>query len=237
MPRAAHRSPPAGRGRACRAAAAFRASRRRPSRRVGGALDGVAVDGDPLAGAVPRAVARAVVEDGEQPGPQIRSRLEAVRRAERFEICVLHEVFGIRGHPRQPQRRPVEAVERGQRLGLERRVSGGLRRPPSPPVWPLACPCRSGAPQRKPWRALHYSSLCSPIRARLWLGRPSRGGCRAERGWEGSPALRVADSEARACLSPGAVTGGIHGRTRAHADRHDKGQTAQHTVCRAPAAR
>ena len=54
-----------------------------------------------------------------------RSRLEALRRTERLEIGVLHEVFGIDGHACQPQGGPIQAVEGGQRLSFEPCRPGG----------------------------------------------------------------------------------------------------------------
>ena len=59
------------------------------------------------------------MENREQPRPQVRAGLEAVGRAERLQIRVLHQILGIGRHAGQPQRRAVQAVERRQRLGLE----------------------------------------------------------------------------------------------------------------------
>ena len=91
-----------------------------------------------VARAIPRAIPRGVVKDGEQPGPQIRSRLEAVGGTKRLEIRVLHQIFGIGRHPRQAERRPIQAVHRCQRLGLKRRPARGHPRQATL-VWPGLC--------------------------------------------------------------------------------------------------
>ena len=89
------------------------AARRRP-------VHDLAVDRHRVARAVAGAVPGGVVEDREQPGPQVRARLEAIRGAKRLEIGFLHQILGVRRHAGQPQRRPIQAVDRRQRLGLER---------------------------------------------------------------------------------------------------------------------
>ena len=100
------------------------AHRRRDGRTTGASarlLDGLAVDGHGVARAVARPVPRGVMEDGEQPGPQVGAGLEAVGGAKGLEICVLHQIFRVGRHARQPQGRPIQAVDGRQRLGLERR--------------------------------------------------------------------------------------------------------------------
>ena len=65
---------------------------------VGRLVDDLAVDRHGVARAVAGAVPRGVVEDREQPRPQIGARLEAVRGAKRLQISFLHEIFGIGRH-------------------------------------------------------------------------------------------------------------------------------------------
>jgi hypothetical protein len=73
-----------------------------------------------VARAIARPVSRRVVEDREQPRAQVRPGPEAVGRAERLQIRVLHEILGVGRVMRQSQRRAVQAVDRRQCLGLER---------------------------------------------------------------------------------------------------------------------
>jgi len=67
-------------------------------------------------------VTEGVVEDREQPRLQVRAALELVRGSKRFQVRLLDQVLGILCPPRQPQRRPVEAVDVGQGLGRERLI-------------------------------------------------------------------------------------------------------------------
>ena len=98
------------------------------SRIAGGLLDRLAVDVNRIAPVVPAHVPKRVVEDREQPRLQVGAALELRRRPERLQVGVLHQVLGIRGTPRQPQRRAVEAVDVRERLGRKR------RRRPHPPA-------------------------------------------------------------------------------------------------------
>jgi len=79
-------------------------------RLIAGAFDGFAVDVYVVPNAVAQTVARRVVEDGEQPGPEVGARLEGIFCAERLEHRLLDQIFGIRRHPGQPEGRPIQAV-------------------------------------------------------------------------------------------------------------------------------
>jgi hypothetical protein len=85
------------------------------------AIDDFAVDRHGVARAVTSTVPGGIVENREQPGPQIRPRLELIGGSKRFQIGFLDQVLGVGRPAGQPKRRAVQAVERGQRLGLERR--------------------------------------------------------------------------------------------------------------------
>ena len=60
-----------------------------------------------------------VVQDAEEPGPQVRPLLEAIERPEGVEVGLLHQVFRVLRVAAEPQRRPVERVQIRQRLGLK----------------------------------------------------------------------------------------------------------------------
>ena len=97
------------------------------ARQIDRLLDGLAVDVHRVPAVVPPHVAERVVEDREQPRLQVGPALELLRRAERLQVRVLYQVLRIRRPARQPQRRPVQAVDVRQRLR-------GKRDPP--PVGP-----------------------------------------------------------------------------------------------------
>jgi len=65
---------------------------------AGGAFDRVAVDVDVFPREIARAVARRVVEDGEQPRTKVRAGRELLRGAKGLEIGFLHQIFGV-GRP------------------------------------------------------------------------------------------------------------------------------------------
>ena len=96
---AARRRRPAAPGAGYRAGAAFRAYRPAPARRERDAS--AAVSTTSLSTVTTsrarsrRAVARGVMKNGEQPRPQVRPRLELIRRTERLQIRFLHEIFGV----------------------------------------------------------------------------------------------------------------------------------------------
>ena len=77
-------------------------------------------DVDRVPAVVPAHVAKRVVEDREQPRLQVRAALKLRGRPERLEIRVLDQVLRILRPARQPQRRPVQAVDVRQRLARER---------------------------------------------------------------------------------------------------------------------
>ena len=105
----------------------------------------IAVDLNRVAPAVPPAVAERVVEDREQPGLQIGAWLELLRRSERLDIGVLHEVLRIGLVARQTQRGPIEAVEMAERVGLEPRPRPAIARESS-----------------KHARSREYTGCCAP---------------------------------------------------------------------------
>ena len=108
------------------------------------------------------------MENREQPGPQVRPRLEPIGGAEGFEIGVLHQILRVGPVAAQPKGRPVEAVEVDERLALE---SGRLARGGRPA--PVATPIRINP--RAPAFVNPGSSSLIP---RPWQRR-IRAGCRS----------------------------------------------------------
>ena len=65
------------------------------------------------------AVDEGVAQDGEQPRPDGGTRLERAPESKRANHRVLHQILGAGGVSRVAKRRPVEAVEVGERGPLK----------------------------------------------------------------------------------------------------------------------
>ena len=69
-----------------------------------------------------------VVEDGEQPRPQVGSRLEAAGGPERLEVGFLDQIFSISRVTGETQSRAVQTVQIRQSLAVERGGRASFRR-------------------------------------------------------------------------------------------------------------
>ena len=85
-----------------------------------GLFEAGAVDFDRFPTRVADPIPPRVVQDRREPGSQVRAGLELVRKAERLDERVLHQIFGIGPVPGQPQSRRVQRLEVTQNLRAER---------------------------------------------------------------------------------------------------------------------
>ncbi len=98
--------------------------------------DPLAVDLDHASRGVPASIAIRVVQDGEQPGLEVRPPLELFGEPKRLCARVLHQILGICPASRQAQGRPVQGMSAS--VSKAERASAGLNRVVCRPdiVWP-----------------------------------------------------------------------------------------------------